>query len=41
MIDAHFHSWQLSRGDYGWLTPELSPIHRDVARLEPHTTAWF
>ncbi len=31
MIDAHFHSWQLSRGDYGWLTPELSPIHRDVA----------
>ena len=31
MIDAHFHCWQLSRGDYGWLTPELHPIHRDVS----------
>ena len=30
MIDAHFHGWQLSRGDYGWLTPELAPIYRDV-----------
>ncbi|MFT3718625.1 amidohydrolase family protein [Pseudorhodoferax sp.] len=31
MIDAHFHIWQLARGDYGWLTPALGPIHRDVA----------
>lgn len=31
MIDAHFHAWQLSRGDYAWLTPELTPIYRDVA----------
>jgi L-fuconolactonase len=31
LIDAHFHSWQLSRGDYGWLTPELGTIYRDVA----------
>jgi L-fuconolactonase len=31
MIDAHFHSWQLSRGDYGWLTPEIDAIYRDVA----------
>ena len=30
MIDAHFHAWQLNRGDYGWLTPELAPIYRDV-----------
>ncbi|MEO8857584.1 MAG: amidohydrolase family protein [Burkholderiaceae bacterium] len=30
MIDAHFHMWQLARGDYGWLTPELGPIYRDV-----------
>ena len=30
-IDAHFHCWQLSRGDYGWLTPALAPIYRDVA----------
>lgn len=30
MIDAHLHSWQLSRGDYGWLTPEIGSIYRDV-----------
>lgn len=36
MIDAHFHSWQLARGDYGWLTPELAPIYRDV-----HVTDWL
>lgn len=30
MIDAHFHIWQLSRGDYGWLTPALGSIHRDI-----------
>ncbi|MAV46876.1 MAG: amidohydrolase [Alphaproteobacteria bacterium TMED89] len=28
-IDAHQHFWQLARGDYGWLTPELKPIYRD------------
>ncbi|MCR4264644.1 amidohydrolase [Nitratireductor sp. ZSWI3] len=28
-IDAHQHFWQLSRGDYGWLTPALSAIYRD------------
>ncbi|MFM7026277.1 MAG: amidohydrolase family protein [Limnohabitans sp.] len=30
MIDAHFHCWRLDRGDYGWLTPALAPIWRDV-----------
>jgi L-fuconolactonase len=30
MIDAHFHIWQLARSDYGWLTPALTPIYRDV-----------
>ena len=30
-VDAHFHCWQLARGDYGWLTPALAPIYRDVA----------
>lgn len=30
-IDAHFHSWQLSRADYGWLTPEMGSIYRDVS----------
>ena len=29
-IDAHFHTWQLERADYGWLTPALGPIYRDV-----------
>lgn len=28
-IDAHQHFWALSRGDYGWLTPDLAAIHRD------------
>lgn len=28
-IDAHHHVWRLARGDYGWLTPDLAPIHRD------------
>jgi L-fuconolactonase len=30
IVDAHFHCWQLARGDYGWLTPALAPIYRDV-----------
>jgi len=30
MIDAHFHIWQRARADYGWLTPALGPIWRDV-----------
>jgi L-fuconolactonase len=29
IIDAHQHFWRLDRGDYGWLTPALAPIHRD------------
>ena len=42
MIDAHFHCWQLARGDYGWLTPELAPIYRDVqvADWQRHAQAW-
>ena len=41
-IDAHFHCWQLARTDYGWLTPDLAPIYRDVmvtdwqAQSAPH-----
>ncbi|SFB72941.1 L-fuconolactonase [Polaromonas sp. OV174] len=31
MIDAHFHSWQIARGDYGWLNPALAPLYRDVS----------
>lgn len=28
-IDAHQHFWQLARGDYGWLTPDMTAIYRD------------
>jgi L-fuconolactonase len=28
-IDAHQHFWQLARGDYGWLTPDLAELYRD------------
>lgn len=31
LIDAHFHSWRLSRADYGWLTPDMGVIYRDVS----------
>ncbi len=42
MIDAHFHAWQLARGDYGWLTPELASIYRDVqvSDWQTHARAW-
>jgi L-fuconolactonase len=40
-IDAHHHVWTLARGDYGWLTPDLTPIYRDfsLADLAPHLAA--
>lgn len=38
-IDAHFHSWQLSRGDYGWLRPEMGSIYRDVSVVDWHKLA--
>lgn len=38
MIDAHFHCWQPSRGDYDWLDPALNPalqpIYRNVTVLD-------
>jgi L-fuconolactonase len=36
-VDAHHHVWSLARGDYGWLTPELTPIYRDfsIADMAP------
>ena len=49
-IDAHQHFWQISRGDYGWLTPEIGEIYRDFlpADLTPilkdagiDGTIWF
>ena len=37
-IDAHQHFWDLARGDYGWLTPDLKPIYRNFLPedLAPH-----
>jgi predicted TIM-barrel fold metal-dependent hydrolase len=29
IVDSHLHFWQLARGDYLWLTPELSALYRD------------
>lgn len=29
LIDAHHHFWQVDRGDYGWMTPDLKPLLRD------------
>lgn len=28
-VDSHQHFWQLSRGDYNWLTPELEVLYKD------------
>lgn len=28
-IDAHQHFWRLDRGDYGWLTPDLTVLYKD------------
>lgn len=30
MIDAHQHFWAVDRGDYGWLTPDLIALYRDL-----------
>ena len=40
-IDAHQHFWRVDRGDYGWLTPSLTPLYRDYLPhdLEPHLKA--
>jgi L-fuconolactonase len=28
-IDSHQHFWQVNRGDYSWLTPELGVLYQD------------
>ena len=37
-IDAHQHFWQISRGDYDWMTDEVAAIRHDIlpADLAPH-----
>jgi L-fuconolactonase len=29
MIDAHQHFWQVARGDYHWMSPDLTALYRD------------
>lgn len=36
-LDCHQHFWHLARGDYDWLTSELTPIYRDF--LPSHLSA--
>ena len=40
VIDAHVHLWDPSRGDYGWLRPELTGLYRhiDVSELRTVTS---
>jgi L-fuconolactonase len=40
-IDTHHHVWTLARGDYGWLTPDLTPIYCDfsLSDLAPHLSS--
>ena len=33
-VDAHLHLWDLDRGDYAWLTPDLGPLHRTFTAPE-------
>lgn len=33
-IDSHQHFWQVKRGDYGWLTPDLISLYRDFLPLD-------
>lgn len=37
-IDAHHHFWQISRGDYDWMTDEVADIRHDILPqdLAPH-----
>jgi L-fuconolactonase len=33
-IDSHQHFWQLSRGDYSWLTKDLGVLYRDFLPVD-------
>jgi L-fuconolactonase len=37
IVDAHQHFWDLTRADYGWLTPEVGVLYRNYLpkELEP------
>lgn len=37
IVDAHHHLWKVSRGDYHWMTPEMTVLARDylIEDLQP------
>ena len=37
-IDAHQHYWKINRGDYGWITPDITTLYKDFLPddLAPH-----
>ncbi|WP_088102820.1 amidohydrolase family protein [Halalkalibacter urbisdiaboli] len=37
-IDAHQHYWKIKRGDYSWITPEVTSLYRDFlpSDLQPY-----
>ena len=37
-IDSHHHYWKIDRGDYGWMSPDLTVLNRDYlpGDLLPH-----
>ena len=34
IVDSHVHLWDLARGGYEWLTPDLTPINRTIGPAE-------
>lgn len=40
-LDSHQHFWQVARGDYAWMSPELTTLYRDFMPddLEPEMRA--
>ena len=38
IVDAHHHLWKVSRGDYHWMTPDMTVLARDylIEHLQPH-----
>ena len=40
-IDAHHHLWNPARGDYGWLTPDITALYRafEAEDLQPQIQA--
>lgn len=40
-VDAHQHYWQLARGDYFWMTPDMTVLYQDYQPddLAPHLAA--